>query len=185
MKILGIETSCDETSAAVIVGDKSIVKILSNVVSSQIDIHRKYGGVVPGVASRAHVEVIIPVIKEALEKASKKLKDIEALAVTSNPGLIGSLSVGLSSAKALSFVLNKKCFFFGYFDLELIDTSATTKALLARYKTHETSFCPGTYIGCELWGSHPMKWSKCISFRQVFRDTCAGWGDRNTQSCAQ
>ncbi|NTU69576.1 tRNA (adenosine(37)-N6)-threonylcarbamoyltransferase complex transferase subunit TsaD [bacterium] len=114
--ILGIETSCDETSAAVAVGSKDEIKILSNVVSSQIDIHKKYGGVVPEVASRAHVEVILPVISEALKKAKKSLKEIDEIAVTSSPGLVGSLSVGLSCAKALSFVLSKNCLFVNHLE---------------------------------------------------------------------
>lgn len=114
--ILGIETSCDETSASLVSVDNRNIKVLSNIVSSQIDIHKKYGGVVPEVASRAHVETIIPVIKEALTEARIKLRDIDSLAVTSSPGLIGSLSVGLSSAKALSFSLDKKCYFINHLE---------------------------------------------------------------------
>lgn len=97
--VLGIESSCDETSAAVTVGNK----VLSNVVSSQADLHRKYGGVIPELASRAHVEAMIPVITEALQTANMKIGDIGAIAVTNRPGLIGALSVGVSASKALAW----------------------------------------------------------------------------------
>jgi len=102
--ILGIETSCDETSAAVYAVDKGL---LSNMVASQIDIHKKTGGVVPEVASRAHVEQILPVIDEALELAKTSLNKIDYLAVTHAPGLIGSLLVGVNTAKTLAMVLDK------------------------------------------------------------------------------
>lgn len=97
--ILALETSCDETSAAVVRGRE----VLSNVVASQVDVHRKWGGVVPEAAARAHVEAILPVIDEALEVARIGLAEIEAIAVTNRPGLIGALSVGLTAAKALAF----------------------------------------------------------------------------------
>ena len=102
--ILAIETSCDETSAAVYDTTKGL---LSNIVASQIDIHKKTGGVVPEVASRMHVEVILPVIDEALKKAKVKLNKIDYLAVTHAPGLIGSLLVGVNTAKTLGAILNK------------------------------------------------------------------------------
>ena len=100
--ILGIETSCDETAASVVKDGKYV---LSNIVSSQIEIHKKYGGVVPELASRNHLEKIIPVIEEALGKAEVSQADISRIAVTSGPGLVGSLLVGLSTAKAISFGL--------------------------------------------------------------------------------
>lgn len=100
--ILGIETSCDETAASVVKDGKYV---LSNIVSSQIAIHEKYGGVVPELASRNHLEKIIPVIEEALRKAEVSQADISRIAVTSGPGLVGSLLVGLSTAKAISFGL--------------------------------------------------------------------------------
>jgi N6-L-threonylcarbamoyladenine synthase len=99
--ILAIETSCDETSTAVVLGRK----VLSNLVSSQVQLHEKWGGVVPEMAARAHVEAIIPMIQEALQVAQVKLKDIRAIAVTNRPGLVGSLSVGLTAAKALAMYL--------------------------------------------------------------------------------
>lgn len=105
MYILGIETSCDETAAAVIEGKGEKIKVLSNVVSSQIDIHQKYGGVVPEVAAREHVLNILPVVNEALEKAGLKGKEkkLSAIAATSGPGLVTSLIVGLETAKTLSY----------------------------------------------------------------------------------
>lgn len=99
--ILGIETSCDETSAAVVKGG---VETLSNIVSSQIDIHQKYGGVVPEIASRKHIEAIIPVIEESLDKADIPLDKIDGIAVTRGPGLVGALLVGVATAKSISFV---------------------------------------------------------------------------------
>ena len=96
--ILAIESSCDETSAAVIVGRS----ILSNVVATQIEMHQKWGGVVPEAAARAHIEAILPVITQALETAEITLQEIKAIAVTNRPGLVGALSVGVTAAKALS-----------------------------------------------------------------------------------
>lgn len=101
MFILAIESSCDETSAAVVeMGDNK--RILSNIVASQIEIHALYGGVVPEIAGRAHIEAISRITYEALEKAGKTLKDIDAIGVTSHPGLIGALLVGVSFAKSLA-----------------------------------------------------------------------------------
>jgi N6-L-threonylcarbamoyladenine synthase len=104
MKILAIETSCDETSAAVIENGS---KVISNVVASQIEFHRKYGGVVPEVASRKHIEVIAAVVKQALDEAKLPLKKIDAIASTFGPGLVGSLIVGLNYAKSMAFALKK------------------------------------------------------------------------------
>jgi N6-L-threonylcarbamoyladenine synthase len=103
MIVLGIESSCDETAAAVVQDRK---KILSSVVSSQVDFHTKYGGVVPEIASRKHIEAIVPVVKEALEKAALALDGIEGIAVTKGPGLVGSLLIGISFAKSLSYAKN-------------------------------------------------------------------------------
>jgi len=101
--IMGIETSCDETAAAIVEDGK---KIISNIVASQISIHQKYGGVVPEIASRKHMEYIIPVIDKALGESEKKITDLSAIAVTYGPGLIGSLLVGLSVAKAMAYAQN-------------------------------------------------------------------------------
>jgi N6-L-threonylcarbamoyladenine synthase len=102
MIILGIETSCDETAAAVVENGK---KILSNVVASQVNLHRKFWGIVPEIASRKHLELIIPVIEESLKKARINLKDLDAMAATYGPGLLGSLLVGLTAAKGISYAL--------------------------------------------------------------------------------
>ncbi len=102
--ILGIESSCDETAAAVV---KNGREVLSNIISSQVPIHRKFGGVVPEIASRKHIEKVLPVIDEALEQAGLGIKDIDGIAVTYGPGLVGALLVGLSAAKALAFALDK------------------------------------------------------------------------------
>jgi N6-L-threonylcarbamoyladenine synthase len=104
IKILGIESSCDETSASVVVNGR---KVLSNIISTQIDIHKKFGGVVPEVASRKHIEAINAVVEEALEKAELSLADIDAVAVTYGPGLVGALLVGLQYAKGLAYALKK------------------------------------------------------------------------------
>ena len=102
--ILGIESSCDETSVAVV---KNGRKVLSNVINSQIKIHEEYGGVVPEIASRCHVEVINQIMKQALKQANLSLEQIDAIAVTQGPGLVGALLVGVSYAKALSFATGK------------------------------------------------------------------------------
>ena len=103
MKILGIETSCDETSAAVV---EDGTRILSNVIASQIDIHAKFGGVVPEVASRRHVELILPTIQEALDEAGCTLADIDCIGAINRPGLIGALIVGAASAKTIAYGAN-------------------------------------------------------------------------------
>src|SRR6266403_5623607 len=101
MIVLGIESSCDETAAAVLADGR---RILSNVVASQDAIHAPYGGVVPELASRRHIEVIVPVVEKALAEAGVRLGDLDGLAVTQGPGLVGSLLVGCSMAKALAWV---------------------------------------------------------------------------------
>ena len=98
--ILGIETSCDETAAALVTADG---EIRANVVSSQADLHARYGGVVPEVASRRHLELVTPVVREALAEAGATLDDVEEVAVTQGPGLIGALLVGMSAAKAIAW----------------------------------------------------------------------------------
>ena len=104
MKILGIETSCDETAAAVVLNGR---EILSNVVVSQIDIFKEYGGVIPEVAARSHLEVILPVINKALNDAGCSWDDIDAVAVTHAPGLLGSLLIGTLTARTLAILHNK------------------------------------------------------------------------------
>ena len=102
--ILGIESSCDETSFSIV---KNGTDKIATVISSQIDIHKKYGGVVPEIASRAHIKNITFVLEECLEKANMKMEDIDAIAVTYGPGLIGSLLVGVECAKTLAYLYNK------------------------------------------------------------------------------
>ncbi|PYY02472.1 MAG: tRNA (adenosine(37)-N6)-threonylcarbamoyltransferase complex transferase subunit TsaD [Acidobacteria bacterium] len=104
MLILGIESSCDETAAAIV---RDGEQVLSNVVASQIATHMPYGGVVPELASREHLRAIVPVVREALSRAEIRLDQVDALAVTQGPGLAGSLLVGITYAKALSFALSK------------------------------------------------------------------------------
>src|SRR5690625_6904583 len=102
--ILGIETSCDETAVAIV---KNGNEILSNVVASQIESHKRFGGVVPEIASRHHVEQITFVLEEAFHKANLGWDEIDAIAVTEGPGLVGALLVGVNTAKALAFAKNK------------------------------------------------------------------------------
>lgn len=104
MRVLGIETSCDETAAAV-VDDGRLLR--SNIVQSQIDIHKAFGGVVPEIAARSHVEVVVPVVEEALHKADSTWDDIDAIAVTYAPGLLGSLLIGTLAARTLALIKNK------------------------------------------------------------------------------
>src|SRR5579863_9356713 len=100
MRILGIESSCDETAASVV---EDAERVLSSVVASQMITHGKYGGVVPELASREHLRAIVPVVREALDQAATRLDDLAAIAVTVGPGLVGSLLVGVTYAKSLSF----------------------------------------------------------------------------------
>jgi N6-L-threonylcarbamoyladenine synthase len=104
VRILGIESSCDETAAAVVADGR---EILSSVVASQIDIHRKYGGVVPELASREHLRRIVPVVREAMEQAKMRFADLDAIGVTQGPGLVGSLLVGITYGKTLAETLRK------------------------------------------------------------------------------
>src|SRR5256886_8648206 len=103
-RILGIESSCDETAAAVVADGR---EILSSVVASQVDVHRKYGGVVPELASREHLRQIVPVVREALAHAHMRLEDVDAIGVTQGPGLVGALLVGITYGKTLAQSLGK------------------------------------------------------------------------------
>lgn len=104
MLVLGIESTCDETACALVIEGKDI---LSNVISSQIDIHSEYGGVVPELACRRHVDILLPIVKEALEVGGKHLDEIDLIAAAHGPGLIGALLIGLNSAKSLALALGK------------------------------------------------------------------------------
>ena len=102
MIVLGIESSCDETSVAVIKGDE----LTANLIASQ-DFHTKYGGVVPELSSRAHLQIVNPLVKDALKKSNIELNDVDLIAATAGPGLIGALLVGLTYAKGLAFGMGK------------------------------------------------------------------------------
>ena len=119
MIVLGIETSCDDTCAAVVANGS---EILSNIVSSQNEIHEKYGGVVPEVASRRHIEMIDIVIREALQQAGTELGYIDAVSVTNRPGLIGSLLVGVGAAKAISYASGTPLIAVNHLEAHLIQT---------------------------------------------------------------
>ena len=137
--ILGIESSCDETSIAVV---KNGREVLSNVISSQIEIHTRFGGVVPEVASRNHIEAINNVLNESLKNANISLKDIDAIAVTYGAGLIGALMVGVSFAKSLAYALNKP----------LIKVNHIRGHMSANYIEHKDLTPP--YIGLIVSGGH-------------------------------
>ena len=107
MIVLGVETSCDETSVSIIKASKEKIEVLSNVVSSQIELHAKWGGVVPNLAAREHLKNIIPVLEESLDKASLKKEDINLISVTQGPGLIPALLVGTNFAKTISYLWKK------------------------------------------------------------------------------
>lgn len=130
---LAIETSCDETSAAVI---KNGREILSNIISSQIDIHKRYGGVVPEIASRKHIEMINTIIQESLDKAGVGFNDIDLIGVTRGPGLVGALLVGISSAKALAYGLDKP----------IVGVNHIEGHICANYLTHQKLEPPFTTL---------------------------------------
>jgi len=138
MLVLGIETSCDEASAAVV---EDGVKIRSNIIYSQDEVHAKYGGVVPELASRKHIETIVPIVKEALEQAGISLKELDGIAVTAGPGLVGSLLVGLSLAKSLAYFQH----------IPFIGVNHLEGHLTSIFLEEELSF---PYIGLVVSGGH-------------------------------
>ena len=140
MKVLGIESSCDETACAIVEDGKTI---LSNVVATQIPFHRVYKGVVPEIASRKHVEWILPVVKQALKEADLTLDDIDAIASTNRPGLMGSLLVGLTFGKTLAWSLNKPFI-------------AVNHMLGHLYASHLANDIPYPYIGLLVSGGHSI-----------------------------
>ncbi|MDE7164375.1 MAG: tRNA (adenosine(37)-N6)-threonylcarbamoyltransferase complex transferase subunit TsaD [Clostridiales bacterium] len=123
--ILGIESSCDETSVAVLCGNE----LLSNVISSQIEIHRRFGGVVPEIASRNHLTAILPVIDEALTKAGVSMDEIDYIAVTYGAGLVGALLVGVSAAKALSYALERPLYAVNHIEAHIAANYISTPDL--------------------------------------------------------
>ena len=163
MNVLGIETSCDETAAAVVRDGR---KILSNVVASSLKEHQRYGGVVPEVASRRQLEYIQPVVDEALEKAGLSLEAIDALAVTKEPGLIGSLLVGISFARALCTALDKP----------LVEIDHIKAHVYANFLTDEQPRLPA--VGLVVSGGHTDLYSvrDIRTFRRIgkTRDDAAG-----------
>lgn len=173
MILLGIETSCDETSAAVITtsSDNSCIQLLSNVISTSMNLHAKTGGIIPEIAARNQIQYIIPVIDEALRMSKKNSNDIDAIAVTYGPGLIGSLLVGVETAKSLSLVWKKPIIpvnhLFGHFYANWI----ATQDMLA-------SQIQFPAIGLIVSGGHTdlilMKNHKDISWLGGTRDDAAG-----------
>lgn len=163
MLILGIESSCDETAAAIL---RNGTELLANVVASQVEVHSIYGGVVPELASRKHVEAILPVVEEALGRAGKDLDDIDGLAVTNGPGLVGSLLVGLSFAKAVAMV--KK--------IPYVGVDHITGHLLSVFLGNDTPRFP--YIALTVSGGHSSIFQVLgpQTFRQLgrTRDDAAG-----------
>jgi len=127
MKILAIETSCDETAAAVVKAGRGRFEILSNVISSQVKVHAKYGGVVPEVAARLHIEKILPIVQLALSQAKIKVSDVAAIAVCAGPGLISSLLVGVETAKTLAYAFSKPLVKVNHIEGHLLSSSGLAK----------------------------------------------------------
>ena len=153
--ILGIESSCDETSVAVV---KNGREVLSNVISSQIDVHKLYGGVVPEIASRNHVVNIDGVLSEALSQAGVKLEDVSAIAVTYGAGLLGALIVGVNFAKALSYKYKKP----------LIAVNHIEGHIAANYIEHKDLKFLVTEIGCGIAGFKVEEMAEL--FREALKD---------------
>ena len=166
MFVLGIESSCDETSAAVIEISDDKRRILSNIVASQIDIHRLYGGVVPEIASRAHIETVSRITYEALDTAGVSISDIGAIAVTAFPGLIGALLVGVNFAKSLAYAQN----------IPLVAVNHVKAHVAAAYLTDENLKPP--FVSLVVSGGHTSiyKVSDYTEFEEIgaTRDDAAG-----------
>lgn len=141
MIVLGIESTCDETACAIV---KDGVEIFSTIVASQIDLHEQYGGVVPELACRRHVDALLPVIQQALKEAHLELKDIDLIAVAKGPGLIGALLLGINAAKALSLVL----------EIPFIGVNHVEAHLYAALMSHPTSENRFPCLGVVLSGGH-------------------------------
>jgi len=160
---LAIESSCDETSAAVLVGGRTV---LSNIISTQIPVHQKFGGVVPEIASRKHIVNIMPVIDEALRQAKVELTDIDQIGVTYGPGLVGALLVGVSAAKALAFSL----------DVPLIGVNHLEGHIFANFLAHKELKPP--FVALVVSGGHTslvhMKEYNSFSLIGQTRDDAAG-----------
>ncbi len=161
--VLGIETSCDETSVAVVKNGRIV---MSNIILSQVDIHKKYGGVVPEIASRAHIETIDAVIDEALVKAGVTLADIDVIGVTYGPGLVGALLVGISHAKAMAFALGKP----------LVGVNHIAGHIAANYIEHKDLVPPFICLVASGGHSHIIKIEGYNSYKIIgrTRDDAAG-----------
>lgn len=161
--ILGIESSCDETAAAVV---KNGRQVLSNIINTQIDLHKKFGGVVPEIASRKHIESIDPVIDEALETAGVTLSEIDAVAVTYGPGLVGALLVGVSEAKALAYGAGKP----------LVPVHHIKGHIMANFIAHPELEPPFVCLVASGGHSHIVEVESYTSFRVLgrTRDDAAG-----------
>ena len=162
MKVLGIESSCDETAAAVVEDGRTI---LSSVVATQIPFHEAYKGVVPEIASRKHTEWILPVVKTALQDAGETLQTVDGIAVTSRPGLMGPLLVGLTFAKTLAWSCNKPFI-------------AVNHMLGHLYAAHLEQDIPYPYLGLLVSGGHSLicKVSDFDSIRAASLST--GWQNK-------
>jgi len=165
MKILGIESSCDETAAAVVEDGK---KLLSNVVASSMDLHARYGGVVPEIAARSHIEAIIPVIEQALKKAKCTWQDIDAIAVTNGAGLLGSLLIGILTARTLAIVTHKPLYAINHVEGHIY-ANFLTQTTLPGYvlPTSEPKF---PMLGAIVSGGH----SQLVIWRNHFDYTLLG-----------
>ncbi|MBR5539071.1 MAG: tRNA (adenosine(37)-N6)-threonylcarbamoyltransferase complex transferase subunit TsaD [Clostridia bacterium] len=166
MYILGLESSCDETSAAIVEIDGEKRRICSNIIASQIDIHRLYGGVVPEIAGRAHIEAVTRITHEALESAGLDIRDIGLCAVTSHPGLIGALLVGVNFAKSLAFANN----------IPLVGVNHVMGHIAAAYLEYEWLKPP--FLGVVLSGGHTSFYvvRDYVDFEEIgsTRDDAAG-----------
>ena len=157
MLVLGIESTCDETGAAVVADG---TRVLSNVVASQVDLHARYRGVVPEIASRAHIENILPVVVEALKSAGTELRNLDAVAVAHRPGLIGSLLIGVTAAKTLAWALGKPLVGVDHVHAHLYSVSLETAALppmpavgLVCSGGHTALYRIGDFLDVEMIGS--------------------------------
>ncbi len=164
--LLGMESSCDETSAAVVEEQNGVLTVRSNIVASQIETHRLYGGVVPEIASRAHVEAVTKVTEEALAGAGIALSDLDAVAVTSHPGLIGALLVGVNFAKSLAFANN----------IPLVSVNHIHAHICAAFLTHPDLKPP--FLALVVSGGHTCFYAvnERMEYREIggTRDDAAG-----------
>ena len=151
MLTLGIETSCDETAASVVDFRNGKIKILSNIVSSQVKLHAKWGGVVPNLAAREHLKNIIPVLKLSLKEAGIKPADLDLIAVTNGPGLIPALLIGTSAAKTISYVWGKPLIGIHHVEGHIC---ANFVGLNSKFKVQSSNIFPA--LALVVSGGHPQ-----------------------------